>query len=221
MLNPIRVGLLDRHEIARYGLCVHLLDQPGIAVSGSYENSATALCGARKEGWDLLLIGELLEHSNRIELIRILRVEQPTLKFLVLLDQPHLETAVTLMAAGAHGVVCKSQPLTDYVEAIRSIASGEFYFCCKLAREQIFERRVNAMHAGVNNSRVDLFDSSMLTSREREVLKLFAGGLTVTQIAISSARSVKTISAQKQAAYRKLGLKNDFDLYRIFFPRPS
>ncbi|MHC8383995.1 LuxR C-terminal-related transcriptional regulator [Pseudomonas sp. LB3P14] len=221
MLNPIRVGVLDRHEIARYGLCVHLLDQPGIAVSGSYANSATALCGARKEGWDLLLMGELLEHSNRVELIRILRVEQPALRFLVLLDQPHLGTAVTLMAAGAHGVVCKNQPLTDYVEAIRSLASGEFYFCCRLAPEQNFERRVSARHAGIDNVRADLFDSAMLTSREREVLRLCAGGLTVTQIAISSARSVKTISAQKQAAYRKLGLKNDLDLFRIFSLRSS
>ena len=59
-----------------------------------------------------------------------------------------------------------------------------------------------------------LLSLSTLSIREREVLRLCIGGLTVTCIAARFGRSSKTVSTQKQAAYRKLGLKSDMDLFR-------
>ena len=70
-------------------------------------------------------------------------------------------------------------------------------------------------HAGDGSAtRVCLLDRVMLTSQEREVLHLCVAGLTDTQIAAGFTRSVKTINAQKRAAYKKLGLRNDLDLFR-------
>jgi len=54
-----------------------------------------------------------------------------------------------------------------------------------------------------------------LSPREREVLRCCLEGMSVTQIAEKFARSVKTISGQKQAAFRKLGVRNDNELFKI------
>jgi len=54
-----------------------------------------------------------------------------------------------------------------------------------------------------------------LSKREREVLALYASGVSVTDIAARLGRSVKTISAQKCSAMRKLSLSNDIALYQF------
>lgn len=214
MLKPVRVAVLDTHEIARYGLCLHLCEQADIAVVGSYGSCAKALQGLCEDEFELLLIGHLSEVSDTVALIRKLSIERPALRVLVLLDQPHLATSVVLMASGAHGIVCKTQPLCSYVTAIRSLANGEFYFCSRLILQATFDRVVGA-HAGyAATTRARMLESAMLTSLERKVVLLCAAGLSEIQIAADVARSVKSIGAQKRAAYRKLGLNNDLDLFR-------
>ena len=54
-----------------------------------------------------------------------------------------------------------------------------------------------------------------LSAREHEVLALYASGLSVTEIAARLGRSIKTISAQKCSAMKKLSLSNDIELFRF------
>lgn len=58
-------------------------------------------------------------------------------------------------------------------------------------------------------------DYDILSPREREVLRCCLEGLTLTQISEKFSRSIKTVSAQKRAAYRKLGIQNDCQLFKI------
>ena len=60
-----------------------------------------------------------------------------------------------------------------------------------------------------------LIDRSELSPREREVLRCCLDGMSVTDIAEKFARSIKTISSQKQSAYRKLGIRTDTELFKI------
>ena len=55
--------------------------------------------------------------------------------------------------------------------------------------------------------------SVVLSAREAEIVRLYAGGLTITQIAEQVHRSVKTVSQQKNDAMRKLGLDSNSQLY--------
>ena len=60
-----------------------------------------------------------------------------------------------------------------------------------------------------------LVKNGELSFREREVLRCFLAGMSVTQIALKFERSIKTISTQKQAAYKKLGVRNDNEIFKI------
>lgn len=210
MLNTIRVGVLDEQEVVRYGLCQHLAEQSGIVVAGSYRTTAHALLAAHQGELDVLVVDHRLEQSDGIELIKTFSREFPNLKVLVLMNQPNTGVAKWLLTLGGHGIVCKTQPLEAYVEAIRALVEGHGYCCSGLVAVESFSRSVRAGQY----DEAHLLKSPMLSLREREVLRLCISGLTVTQIAALFERSVKTVSAQKLTAYRKLGLKNDMDLFK-------
>lgn len=213
MLNTIKVGVLDEREVVRYGLRKHLADLPDMEVTGAYCSAAHALIAAHQGEFDLLLMDHRLEQSDGIELIKTLNREHPTLRVLILMDQHNKAVAKLLLTMGGHGVVCKNQPLGDYVDAIRKVAAGEPYCGCGLVAVESHQLPIaDGMQA--SNGATQLLGSPMLSAREREVLRLCISGMTVTQIASMFERSVKTVSAQKLTAYRKLGLKNDMDLFK-------
>ncbi|PRB90095.1 hypothetical protein CQ006_25860 [Pseudomonas cedrina] len=90
------------------------------------------------------------------------------------------------------------------------MAAGQRYLCASITM---------AEDAGMSDAPTEMGEAALLSypalsQREREVLRLCISGLTVTRIAEMSGRSLKTVSTQKLAAYRKLGLKNDMDLFR-------
>lgn len=60
-----------------------------------------------------------------------------------------------------------------------------------------------------------LVDNPELSPKEREVLRCCLEGLSVSQVAIKFSRSRKTISGQKQAAFRKLGIRTDTELFKL------
>jgi two-component system, NarL family, captular synthesis response regulator RcsB len=60
-----------------------------------------------------------------------------------------------------------------------------------------------------------LSEQARLSPREREVLRCVLDGMAVTAIARKFSRSVNTISTQKQAAYRKLGIRSDAELFKV------
>lgn len=66
-----------------------------------------------------------------------------------------------------------------------------------------------------DNRNTALFDK--LTPRERDVINRIVDGMSVTQIADINKKSIKTVSAQKRAAMRKLGVDNSMDIFKCFW----
>ncbi|WP_199030674.1 response regulator transcription factor, partial [Ralstonia sp. ASV6] len=128
-------------------------------------------------------------------------------------------TVGLVMHAGARGFVGKEEELSELVRAIRTVAAGGKRLNATLAAEM--ERDALAADAPAPTSAVDgnqlsaLVDRPELSPREREVLRCCLDGMSVSDIAEKFARSIKTISSQKQSAYRKLGIRTDTELFKI------
>jgi len=90
--------------------------------------------------------------------------------------------------------VDKSEPLTELAEAVVRVSQG-LYRVPAACRQRPGQEP--------------------LSRNEREVLRLLLAGLTVSEIAQRRHRSVKTVSTQKVAALRKLGLRNDAEIYSL------
>lgn len=212
MASVIRVGVFDEQEIVHYGLRGGFFDLPDIEITGAYYQPDSALRAVAQGDVDLLIMGSRLKGRDSFDFIRNLKVQDPKLRILMFLADPCPAFVAELLSAGVHGVVCKHQPLTDCIHAIRLLASGQHYWGLDMSS---VDPPHPSPHQGADNgAEAALLSLPSLSLREREVLRLCISGLTVTSIAELSNRSPKTVSTQKQAAYRKLGLKNDMDLFK-------
>ena len=214
--KTIRIALLDDHAVVRYGFMTRLKEEVDFQIIGD--------CGTTKELMqilqtvfaDILLIYYALG-INDIQgpnLIRALRVRCPRSK--ILISSAYYNPSIVHMAmhAGAHGFVGKEKSLSELVSAIRSLHAGQLYLNAGMATQISFMLSENAPLPTFEEQKF-LFNKFGLSPCEHEVLRYCLSGLSVTQISKKFSRSVKTISAQKRAAFRKLGVRNDMDLFRF------
>jgi two-component system, NarL family, captular synthesis response regulator RcsB len=138
------------------------------------------------------LVGHIAEHY-------------PDTRIIVLSRDDDAENIQQTLDAGAHAFLSKEDRLDLVYLAIVSVLTGETYLGPAI-RRSLAEADAES-HAQ--------FIRQRLTNREMEVIERYARGANVTEIAKELGRSVKTISAQKCAAMRKLDLSTDADLYRF------
>lgn len=103
---------------------------------------------------------------------------------------------------GVAAIVSKSDDLVYVGHAIAAAARGVHYYSPSILEE-----------SGLNPNVCNVFEA--LSAREREVVRLYAGGMAVSEIARKLGSSVKTVSTQKTAALRKLGLARETDLFQF------
>jgi two-component system capsular synthesis response regulator RcsB len=212
MLGVIRVGVLDEHEVVRYGLSAHLEKQLGIVVAGVYDKITSAMLAIEQGCFDLLLMDYDLGKTTALDFIKLVGETHPQVRLLAFLSQTDPEIAEMLLSAGIHGMVYKHQPLEVCVQAIRVLASGQTYICSSITIPE--KPPCISSGWGAGSGEEALVALPLLSQREREVLRLCLSGLTLSRIAELFGRSLKTVSNQKLAAYRKLGVKNDLDLFK-------
>jgi two-component system capsular synthesis response regulator RcsB len=147
------------------------------------------------------------KHGDGIELIKHIASHHPKAATVVLSMMTDTDLIEQALEAGANAVVSKQDRLELIYVAIVTV----------LAEEDYLGPSVRALLADANvANRVDLIRKK-LTRRELDVIARYAKGGNVTEIAKELGRSVKTISAQKCAAMRKLDLSTDAELYRFAF----
>jgi two-component system capsular synthesis response regulator RcsB len=121
-----------------------------------------------------------------------------------LIDNPALLRAVQRL--GVHGMVSKKDSAMLVATALVRVARGKIYL------SPTIEGALRAAAALRGH-----LDAAPLSKREIEVLRLYAEGLSVTEIAIQLNRSIKTVSGQKKSAFKKLGVGHDAELIRYAF----
>ncbi|WP_050476801.1 response regulator transcription factor [Herbaspirillum rhizosphaerae] len=215
--KAIRIALLDDHAVVRHGLTARLKEESDFQVVGAYATSRDMMAALRASPADILLIDYSLSINDidGLNLIRALKVRFPGSRILVSSSHYNPATVALAMRAGARGFVGKEQELSELIAAVRSISLGKVHLNPLMAAE-ISSMLSNSSQEGDPSGAGDsLTDNTELSPREREVLRCCLEGMSVTQIAEKFARSVKTISGQKQAAFRKLGVRNDNELFKI------
>jgi two-component system, NarL family, captular synthesis response regulator RcsB len=205
----IRVALLDDHPVVLYGLSAQLAQVPDMSMAGSFETSREMLAALARQEVDVLLMDYSLGATeiDGIGLLRMLRLRFPSLEILVLSGHANPATAALALRAGARGFVGKMRPMHEVLEAIRTVAARKRYIDTTMAY-QFDQSQKNAVAEDAATGATMLATQASLSTREREVLRCVLDGMAVTAIAAKFSRSVNTISTQKQAAYRKLGIRS-------------
>ena len=214
--GPIRVMLLDDHPVVRQGLLVELEKASNLVVAGSFETSRQMMQALAHDRVNVVLVDYSLgpHEVDGVNLIRTLRLRHPTVEILVVSGHYNPATVALAFRAGARGYVGKSQPIEEMIEAIRTVSAHRRYVDPSMAYA-LNRADVKANEDADEDGDHSLIAQVSLSPREQEVLRCVLDGMSVTQIANKFSRSVNTISTQKQAAFRKLGIRSDTELFKM------
>ncbi|MDQ0028672.1 response regulator [Arthrobacter bambusae] len=194
---PIRVYVLDDHELVRRGL-QELLESEGFVVvgmSGSAEEAARRIPALRP---DVSVLDARLPDGTGIEVCREVRSVDPTLNCLILTSYDDEQALRGAVLAGAAGYVLKEIGGTDLIGALHRAARGE----------SLFDAAVKAriIQGLTEPKRVDPRVAS-LTPQERRVLDLVGQGLTNRQIGEVMQLAEKTVKNYVSSMLAKLGFE--------------
>jgi len=202
-----RILVVDDHPMMRDGLTLQISTQSDMEVCGEAATEDDALMLAKQTCPDVVLIDISLKSGNGIELIKRIKLLNPSIKMLVVSAFQESLYAERAMRAGALGYLNKQESSEKVLEAIRTVSRGERYASIE------FTQRLLALAIGKRNETRDPVEQ--LTDRELEIFKLIGAGVTTGAIAEQLFLSTHTIDTHRENIKRKLGAKNGAELSRL------
>jgi DNA-binding NarL/FixJ family response regulator len=199
-----RVLIADDHPVVREGVRRILQAAAEVEVVGEVGRADEALEAVRTLRPDVLILDIGMPGPNYLDVLAALPAACPATRALILSAQPEEEYAVRALRGGATGYLTKGYAPPDLIEAVRRIASGHRYVTTVLAEQLalgVVEENARAPH-------------ERLSSRELEVLKLLAGGLSLKEIGARLGVNPKTVSSFRARLLEKMGLKTNAALVR-------
>ncbi|WP_330281105.1 response regulator transcription factor [Streptomyces sp. NBC_00588] len=199
--NPIRVFLLDDHEVVRRGVRELLEDEPDITVvgeAGTVEQATVRVPALRPQ---VAVLDVRLPDGDGVTLCRDLRSRLPELACLMLTSFDDEDALLDSIMAGASGYVLKQIQGTDLVSAVRTVASGQ-----SLLDPSATTKLMARLREG-KEQQEEPEALPGLTPREREILALIGEGLTNRQIGRRLYLAEKTVKNHISRLLAKLGVE--------------
>jgi DNA-binding NarL/FixJ family response regulator len=194
----IRVFLADDERLIRQGLRKLLELDGAIEIAGEAADGDELLALLPAAAVDVLLLDVRMPRRSGLDALEQLGDARPPTLVLTTFDDTEL--LLTAVRAGARGFLNKDVSLDELVGAIRALSRGDTWF--QPAVTASLRRGVEARPRGADPS------SERLTDRERDVLRLMAGGYSNREIADVLATAEGTVKNQVSSILAKLGVRD-------------
>ncbi|MFE2561825.1 response regulator transcription factor [Streptomyces sp. NBC_00090] len=194
--KPIRVLLVDDHQVVRRGLRTFLEVQDDIEVVGEASDGAEGVARAEELRPDVVLMDVKMPGTDGIEALKRLRELANPARVLIVTSFTEQRTVVPALRAGASGYVYKDVDPDALAGAIRSVHAGHI----------LLQPEVAGALLSQDDSQGGTGRGSTLTEREREVLGLIADGRSNREIARALVLSEKTVKTHVSNILMKLDL---------------
>jgi two-component system NarL family response regulator len=185
--RPIRIVLADDHLVYRIGIRSLIGSEPGFNVVGEASDGAEAIELYRQFKPDVLLLDLRMPQKGGIEVVHAIRREFNDARILIVTSYQTEEEIFQVLEAGALGYILKDLGRDALIEAIREVCAGNRWMSSAI-RRQFADRGLR----------------QPLTSREMDVLKLLARGLTNREIAHVFRISANTVKNHVNSLLTKL-----------------
>ncbi|WP_435737486.1 response regulator transcription factor [Cellulosimicrobium sp. PMB13] len=197
--HPIRVFLLDDHEVVRRGVAALLEAAGDITVVGEAGTAASALPRIRATRPDVAILDVRLPDGSGVEVCREVRSELPDIGCLMLTSFADDEALFQAVLAGASGYVLKQIHGSDLVGAVRTVAAGGSLLDPS-STARVLERLRHA--ADETPDRLE-----GLSQQERQIVALIGEGLTNREIGQRLYLAEKTVKNYVSHVLATLGLQ--------------
>lgn len=202
----IRCLIVDDHELVRYGIRRLLEDTPDFVVVAEAGDGASALKLSLEHHPDLVLLDIGMPGMSSFEAAKLIEEHCPSTRIVYLTMHEDKEYVQQAVRVGASAYLLKDTPTPLLLKALRGVHRGEQSWRPQIPA-QLKDEALRRQRAKLVPLR-----RTILTEREREVMKLLAQGKTVRESAAELRVSVKTIEAHKFNLMRKLDIHNKAQL---------
>ena len=197
----IRILVVDDQSMVRAGLGMLLAGEPDIEVVGEAANGREAVALADRTGADLVLMDIRMPELDGLEATRRILEAHEAMKVLILTTFDLDEYVYEALRAGASGFVLKDDPPEQLLAAVRTIAAGEALLSPTVTRRVI-------AHFTRTQRQQPPDGVETLTSRELEVFRLIAQGMSNAEIGGQLFISDTTVKTHVTRLLQKLGVRD-------------
>lgn len=205
-IGPVRILLVDDHDIVREGLTALLQRTPGMSVVGYAANGEDAVSAANALTPDIVVMDLVLPKLNGIDASRRIVDERP-LTHIIALSGCHTSDHVhRALHAGVRGYVTKNSVGSDLVKAIGVVLAGNIFISPGI---------LSRPGSPADGMRHDGKSIEHLSERERQVLRELVKGSSSAVIGRQLSLSRKTVDTYRHRVMVKLGVRNRAELIRL------
>ncbi len=197
----MKIMVVDDHVLVRDGI-VSLLNAEGFDVVGEASNGLEAVERARELRPDLILMDITMPGVSGLEATRLIKTEMPQVTVVIVTVSDDEQDLLEAIKSGARGYLLKDLEPVEFFDSLRAIERGEAVIPRRLASHILEEFRALALQGAAEHL------EETLTSREKEVLRLVAGGSTNKEVAETLCLSENTIKFHMRKILDKLHLRN-------------
>jgi two-component system nitrate/nitrite response regulator NarL len=193
----VRAVVVDDHPFFRDGVSRGLTQSGRIKVVGEAENGRDGLELIRRENPDVAVVDYQMPDLDGIEVVHAIVRDGLTTNVLLLSALTDSSVVFEALEEGAKGYLSKDANRTDIVAAVIKVAKGETVVPPELTAGLVDQIRLRSQP-----------DAPVLSEREMQVLKGFARGLSIPQLAAELYIGASTVKTHTQRLYEKLGVSD-------------
>ena len=201
-MKSIKIAIVDDHHIFREGLKLVLQQINDLNIVYDTHSGKDFLNYIQNHPLDVVIMDISMPEISGIELTQKLIELQPEIKIIALTMFSDLEHYTQMMAAGASGFLVKSASKEELDQAIKIVYEGGNFFSQellkKLATQSVYKQKA--------------LQKSLLTPREKEIVKLLCSGKTTSEISEQLFISHKTVETHRTNIFKKAGVHNIAEL---------
>lgn len=212
-MEKIRIIVADDHHILLDGLKALLQKQKDIEIVGLFNNGKEVYKALPNLNIDVALLDINMPEMDGLELTRKIKKEFPSIPVIILSMHDDAGHIMELIDAGASGYLLKNVTDKELLEAIKSVATGKFYFSTEVSE------KIAAVAMQQQRRQDAAEDEPKLTDRELEILKLVAKEYSNAQIAQTLFISERTVETHRKNMLRKTNNKTILGLLRYAIER--
>ena len=201
----VKVLLADDHDVLRTGLRAILQEHEGWQVCAEAATGVEAIRFAAELQPDVIVLDLEMEGLDGLAVTRQIKERHPEIEVVIFTMHDDEYLMNELLSAGARAFVLKSESGQTLLAAIESAIAHKFFFS---------ERASETLLNSVRKSPADTDDYSILTDREKEVVRLLASGRSNKEAASLLGISTKTVETHRASIMRKLRLSSIASLVR-------
>jgi DNA-binding NarL/FixJ family response regulator len=205
-MKPIRILLADDHTVVRKGLRLLLESQPDFQVIADAADGRETVALAEQLTPDVVVMDVAMPGLNGIEAARQISAKLPHTAIVFLSMHSDEGYVLKALKSGARAYLLKDSAENDLINAVKAVREGKAFFSPAISK-MLIEDYMRQMQLRAVEDSYDL-----LTTREREILQLFAEGKNNKDVANMLNLSLYTVETHRSNILKKLNLHSTAEL---------